>query len=134
MFTSPLRFVLSCAALAVALGAEARALQDTTRLSVDSAGAEANASSLYAASSADGQVVVFESDASNLVAGDSNQRTDIFVRDRRSGTTERVSVDSAGSEANSWSSLQGRMPISADGTLVVFDGIASNLDPNDTNG
>ncbi len=42
--------------------------------------------------SADGRYVVFQSDATNLVAGDTNQTSDIFVRDLLTGTTERVSV------------------------------------------
>lgn len=50
--------------------------------------------------SADGRYVVFPSGASNLVFGDSNGFTDVFVRDRKAGTTERVSVASDGTQAN----------------------------------
>jgi hypothetical protein len=46
--------------------------------------------------SADGRFVVFDSAASNAVAGDTNQSVDVFIRDRVLGITERVSVSSAG--------------------------------------
>src|SRR5688572_29128407 len=72
----------------------------TTRASVDSAGAEANADSTGTDISGDGRFVVFSSDASNLVVGDTNGVGDIFVHDNQGGTTERVSVASNGAEAN----------------------------------
>jgi hypothetical protein len=103
----------------------------TTRVSVDSAGVEAKSSSWYPALSADGNVVVFESDAKNLVANDNNGARDVFAHDRVTGVTERVSVDSAGVEANlssSWASVSG------DGRYVVFESSASNLVAGDTNG
>jgi hypothetical protein len=102
----------------------------TTRVSVDSAGVQANDASYYAAVSADGQCVAFTSYATNLVAGDSNGNTDIFVRDRSAGTTTRVSVDSSGAQANSSSSDPG---ISADGNVVSFTSNATNLVAGDTN-
>lgn len=80
--------------------------------------------------SADGRYVAFYSDASNLVPGDTNNESDIFVRDRAAGTTERVSVGNDGSQANS-SSID--PAISADGRLVAFATPASNLVPGDTN-
>ena len=106
--------------------------QETTRVSVDSSGAEGNSdSSDYSSISADGQVVAFASGASNLVAGDTNGTYDIFVHDRVTGITERVSVDSSGAEGNdqSWSPS-----ISADGQVVAFGSYASNLVAGDTNG
>jgi Tol biopolymer transport system component len=103
----------------------------TERLSLDSAGGEANAESWTPAISADGRYVAFVSRASNLVPNDTNGMPDIFLRDRQTGTTERVSVDSAGGEANGWSSDPA---ISADGRHVAFASQASNLVPNDTNG
>jgi cold shock CspA family protein len=106
----------------------------TDRASVDSAGNEANSSSGYYASSisADGQFVAFESEATNLVSGDNNGSQDVFVHDRQTGTTERVSVDSAGTEGNSDSGYSGA-EVSADGRFVAFDSRASNLVPRDTN-
>jgi TolB protein len=80
--------------------------------------------------SSDGKLVAFASRATNLVAGDANGRMDIFVRDRTAGTTERVSVTSAGLEANGDSWLPA---ISADGRYVAFASRASNLVPGDTN-
>ncbi|MEG4625954.1 calcium-binding protein [Microcoleus sp. w1-18aA5] len=102
----------------------------TTRVSVDSAGNQANNYSLSPSISADGRFVAFHSDASNLVPGDTNNRFDIFVRDLLTNTTTRVSVDSAGNQANN-SSLS--PSISADGRRVAFDSEASNLVPGDTN-
>jgi hypothetical protein len=102
----------------------------TRRVSVDSAGNQANDASYYAAVSADGQCVAFASYATNLVAGDSNGNTDIFVRDRSAGTTTRASVDSSGAQANSSSSDPG---ISADGNVVSFTSNATNLVAGDTN-
>jgi hypothetical protein len=103
----------------------------TQRISVDSSGAEADDLSEAPAISADGRFVVFASRASNLVQSDMNGTTDVFVRDRLNGVTERVSVDSSGSEANS----ESRCPaISADGRIVSFYSTASNLIAGDTNG
>ena len=102
----------------------------TTRSSVDSSGVAGNDGSGNAQISADGRVVVFGSFATNLVAGDTNFRVDVFVHDRISGVTERVSVDSSDAEANDdsgWSS------ISADGRFVAFQSWASNLVAGDTN-
>src|SRR4030095_11315069 len=50
--------------------------------------------------SADGRFIVWMSDSTNLVQGDTNLRADVFVRDREAGTTERASVDSAGNQGN----------------------------------
>lgn len=85
-----------------------------------------NASSI----SQDGRYVAFSSYASNLVPGDTNEQTDIFVRDRISGTNVRVSVNSDGSEGNNDSWAPG---ISADGRYVVFTSRADNLVANDIN-
>jgi hypothetical protein len=103
----------------------------TVRVSVDSVGAQANGDSDFPDVSGDGNLVVFQSAASNLVAGDTNGQTDIFLRNMAAGTTTRVSVDSSGAEANNFS-FQPR--ISADGRFVVFESAASNLVAGDTNG
>ena len=84
-----------------------------------------------ASPSADGRYVAFASSATNLVAADTNGRSDVFVRDRASGTTERVSVSSAGVQGNSASAAPA---ISADGRYVVFSSSANNLVADDTNG
>ena len=101
-----------------------------TRLSVDSAGNQANDSSVNPSISADGRFVAFESNASNIVPGDTNNTSDIFVRDLSTNTTTRVSVDSAGNQANKVSS---QPSISANGRFVAFTSEASNLVPGDTN-
>jgi len=104
----------------------------TTSVSVDSAGNQQNSSSSFKVSSisADGRFVAFESSASNIVPGDTNGNTDIFVRDRLTNTTTRVSVDSAGNQANSASETPS---LSGDGRFVAFKSFASNLVPGDTN-
>lgn len=103
----------------------------TERVSVSSDGAQANArypstQSTYPAISANGRYVAFMSSASNLVASDTNQTWDVFVRDRLAGTTERVSVSSDGGQADYASDY---VAISADGRYVAFRSIASNLVP-----
>lgn len=85
-----------------------------------------------AAISGDGRFVTFTSDASNLVAGDTNGTWDVFVRDLRAGVTRRVSVGSQGQQANDRS---GSWPtaLSYHGRFVAFDSTASNLVSGDTN-
>jgi len=104
---------------------------DTTRVSVDSSGVQANNTSRHSVISGSGRFIAFESDASNLVSGDTNGVGDIFVHDRQTGTTSRVSVDSNGVEANGGS---GGASISSDGRFVAFYSYASNLVNGDTNG
>jgi Tol biopolymer transport system component len=101
------------------------------RASISSDGLEANAISTRPAISADGRFVAFESLADNLVPGDTNFLSDIFVYDRLTMITERVSVDANGFEGNGWSE---RASISSDGHYVAFISEADNLLPNDTNG
>jgi Tol biopolymer transport system component len=103
----------------------------TTRVSQGLGGGAANGPSEDPAISADGRLIAFESRASNLVAGDTNDRQDVFVYDRTTGTTTRVSVSATGGQAVGGDS---RDPdLSPDGRFVVFDSAASNLVPNDTN-
>jgi hypothetical protein len=106
----------------------------TERVSVDSAGGEANGSNYTATLSTDGRFVVFQSVASNLVAGDTNGYMDVFLHDRTTGVTERVSVDSAGAEGNGDSGIFPPIGVSADGQIVVFASRATNLVAGDTNG
>ncbi len=100
----------------------------TVRVSVPSSGGEASgfapSPTAPPAVSADGNIVAFESDSSNLVNGDTNGVTDIFVRDRGTGHTERVSVATDGTQGNKGSFRPG---LSADGRFVVFESAASNL-------
>ena len=101
----------------------------TTLVSVSSSGDRGNDLSVYNSISGDGRFVAFQSNASNLVPGDTNNSTDIFVRDLSTNTTTRVSVDSAGNQANTYSVLPS---ISGDGRFVAFQSEASNLAPGDT--
>ena len=103
---------------------------ETTRVSVDSQGNQGNSFSRDPSISTDSRFVVFNSRASNLVAGDTNGEVDIFVHDRQTGETTRVSVDSRGNQGNSFSLGSS---ISADGRFVAFDSSASNLVAADTN-
>ncbi|MHB0998265.1 MAG: hypothetical protein ACYC27_03385 [Armatimonadota bacterium] len=102
----------------------------TERISVSSTGEQTNDESCHPSISADGRYVAFESCASNLVPGDTNGVSDIFVRDRVSGVTERVSISPAGEQANGHNY---NPAINADGKYVFFDSQASNLVPGDTN-
>jgi hypothetical protein len=82
--------------------------------------------------SADGRYVVFDSVATNLVSGDQNGQSDVFVRDRSLGMTLRASVGSGGGGGNDWSD-DGR--ITSDGHYVAFVSQATNLWPTtDMNG
>jgi Tol biopolymer transport system component len=103
----------------------------TTRVSVASDGTQGNDGSGGASISANGRYVAFVSGASNLVPGDTNGKADVFVHDRLTGQTTRVSVASDGTEGNSDSIYPS---ISADGRYVAFQSWASNLIPRDTNG
>ena len=102
----------------------------TTRVSISSTGNQGNQNSYTPSISADGRFVTFESDASNLVPGDTNNNLDIFVRDLSMNTTTRLSVDSTGNQGNNDSEFPS---ISANGQKVAFSSFASNLVPGDTN-
>ena len=103
----------------------------TTGVSVDSAGNLGNSGSEGASISADGRFVVFESYASNLVPGDTNSNSDIFVRDTLTNTTTRA-VEIASNPAFG-SIFSDPFSISADGRFVAFSSRASNFVPGDTN-
>ena len=102
----------------------------TTRVSVPTGGGEANHDSFSPSLSDDGRYVVFRSNANNLVAGDTNQRHDIFVHDRDTGTTARVSEPAGGGNANGHSY---EPAISGDGNWIVFESDATDLVAGDTN-
>jgi Tol biopolymer transport system component len=101
------------------------------RVSLNNNGIQGDNNSSYPSISSDGRYVAFESSATNLVNGDTNGQTDIFVYDRHTNTVERVSVDSNGTQGDngSYASI-----ISLNGRFVAFDSIATNLVSGDTNG
>jgi Tol biopolymer transport system component len=106
------------------------ALGQTTQR-VSTSGNSVNNSSAEAAISADGRFVAFVSSGTNLVANDTNMHSDVFVRDLQSGTTDRVSIATDGTQGNGDSLVPA---ISADGRYVAFASAATNLVAGDTNG
>jgi hypothetical protein len=103
-------------------------------VNVSSSGQEGNADyfdQLYYSITGDGRFVVFSSAASNLVPGDTNHRSDVFIHDCFVGTTERLSVTLGGNQGDG-DSLGGE--ITPDGRYVAFTTLATNLVPGDTNG
>ena len=104
---------------------------ETTRISVASDGTQGNNTSSSPAISADGRFIAFKSDATDLVAGDTNSRGDIFVHDRLTGETSRVSVASDGTQGNNFTHYPS---ISANGRFVGFFSGSNNLVADDTNG
>ena len=104
---------------------------DTTRISIGPGGAEGNGGSFSPSLSADGRYVAYWSNASDLVADDTNKTGDVFVFDRNDGSTTRVSVNSDGTQGDGMSSDPS---ISPDGRYVTFWSGATNLVPDDTNG
>ncbi|MCP5408948.1 MAG: PKD domain-containing protein [Chromatiaceae bacterium] len=103
----------------------------TERVSERPGGIAGDADSGSPVISQDGQFVAYLSHASNLVPGDVGGHSDVFVLDRESGVTTRVSVDSSGIEGDANSDAPA---ISGDGRLIAFSSDATNLVPNDTNG
>lgn len=108
-----------------------RATEVTSRVSVSSTGVESNGFSDAPWISGDGRFVAFSSFASNLVHGDTNRVGDIFVHDRETGATERVSISSNGTEADNHNYFP---VISVQGQVVAWQSDASNLIEGDTNG
>ena len=102
----------------------------TTLVSVSSTGVQGNANSSPPSISIDGRYIAFESWADNLVDGDSNNAADIFVHDRQTGQTERVSVSSIGAQGNDSSYSPS---ISSNGRYVAFSSSADNLVDGDSN-
>jgi Tol biopolymer transport system component len=125
---------------AIVLPAAVAEAGTTERVSVDSDEGQADLfaaapgesiGSFHPSISSDGRIVAFDSNATDLVAGDTNGVFDVFVRDRGAGTTQRVSVSSAGAQANDFS---GAADVSGDGRFVAFESGATNLVAGDTNG
>jgi Tol biopolymer transport system component len=125
--------------LVIAMCSGAATAQVIERVSVSSGGQQGDDDSVRPAISANGAAVVFLSDATNLVPDDTNGWKDVFVFDRQTRQTERVSLSSSGEQGNShsgddplrWPGI--RPAISDDGRLVAFASRASNLVVGDTN-
>lgn len=100
----------------------------TYLVSTSASGVESNHANRRPSISGDGRFIAFQSTASNLVPGDTNQATDIFVKDMATGAIHRASVSSAGVEGDSDSFFASITP---DGRYVGFMSQASNLDPID---
>lgn len=108
-----------------------RTANTTTRVSIAGTATQADGRSDSPALSADGRFVAFESRATNLVAGDSNAAADVFVRDRTTNATRRVSTTALQDQANGPS---GGVPsVSGDGRYVAFQSGATNLSGGDSN-
>jgi len=101
------------------------------RVSVSSSGAQAVLGGNEPSISADGRYVAFSSISDDLVAGDTNGARDIFVRDRNTSTTLRISLSNTGFETDFASEAP---VISADGRFVAFQSYATNLVASDKNG
>jgi hypothetical protein len=119
------------------VGASASCIPSVTKVSLANDGSQASGDSYVAAVSADGRVVAFTSDATNLVSNDTSPFPKVFIRDTCSGVssgctagTLRLSVALDGTPANNQSQVGA---ISANGSYVVFSSLASNLGPGDSN-
>lgn len=124
-----LRASLLTTGLGILLGTASSA-QVTEMVSVPNGAGLANGLSWTPTMSFDGRYVVFSSDATNLVPGDTNGFQDIFLRDRAGLTTELISAGLGGGPANSSS---GWATMSDDGRFVAFFSSATNLVASDTN-
>ncbi len=102
-----------------------------TRVSTSSTGLQANAASNCVDVSQGGRYVLFDSTASNLVGGDTNGKSDVFLKDTYTGQTTRVSTGTTGTQGNDNST---GLAISADGHYALFQSYATNLVPGDTDG
>jgi Tol biopolymer transport system component len=130
--------IVLVAAVGLILGAWPGAASpgQTERVSVDSAGNQANSQSTQASISADGRYVAFSSSATNLVPGDKlNFGENIFVHDRQTGETRQVNVASDGTVDNGGANTACfiHSAISGDGRYVAFNSSGTNLVPDDTN-
>jgi dipeptidyl aminopeptidase/acylaminoacyl peptidase len=103
----------------------------TTLVSTDAGGSRSNGLSYVPSVNADGTKVAFYSEASDLVAGDTNGMRDIFVHDTATGLTTLVTTDTGGGPTNGGSSSPS---VSADGTRIAYNSQASDLVAGDTNG
>jgi Tol biopolymer transport system component len=121
----------ACALVLGSIATATAAAPTTARVDLSSTGVQAKTTSESPAVSANGRWVVFESAADNLVPGDQNGLSDVFLRDRRNVTTKRISVGAAGAEGDGSSS---QASISGDGRWIAFSSSATNLVPGSTGG
>jgi Tol biopolymer transport system component len=105
-------------------------VSQTTLVSVAVGGGPGDQATQNYKATADGRLIAFTSNATNLVSNDGNSVTDVFVRDMIAGTTTRVSVATDGTEADGVSTL---VDLSKDGRYILFNSFADNLVPGDTN-
>lgn len=129
--------IVTLAALVLVSTAPSATTARTTRVSVSTNQQQGDRPSWTAGVSASGRFVAFTSQATDLVPGDTNDRQDAFVIDRKNGRTQRVSVSSSGAQAKAGPNPDGgsaALGISANGRYVLFRSDASNLVPGDTNG
>lgn len=115
-----------------------RSANTTTLVSAASSisgGQAGNSTSSTPSISANGRYIVFTSDASNLVPGDTNGVTDVFRHDLQTGETIRVSVNARGGQLSGPSLIDSESGagISADGSSVVFASTATDLVAGDSN-
>lgn len=135
------RYVAFSSAATNLVGSDANGVSDifvqdrttgsTSRVSVATGGGEANGASSGPSISGDGRYVAFTSDADNLVSGDTNAYSDVFIHDTTTGVTERTSTSTAGDGGNLPS---GAASVSWNGRFVAYYSLASNLVAGDTNG
>lgn len=102
-----------------------------TLLDMTTTGTIADSNSTQPDISGDGRYVVFQSYASNLVANDKNNDSDVFLKDIQTGTLKRLSTTPSGRAGDGWS---GNPDLSSDGRFVVFQSQAGNLMEGDFNG
>ena len=131
LWVLPLRLLPSSLAVGVLVSALPAQTCTTTRVNLGPGGTQAISRCTNPALSADGNWVAFESNASNLVTGDTNNWSDIFVVDLQTGTLVRASVTASGAEANGLSQFAS---LSADGRYLGFWTVATNLEPPAPNG
>ena len=131
MRTRIVSFLLILSVVVTGISTAALAAPNTVRINVSSNGTQADGGSTFSAVSQNGRYVAFDSGATTLIGLDTNGTSDIFVRDRKTGKTRRVSVRSNGTQSNGPSS---NPDISGSGRFVAFLSSASNLVPGDTNG
>ncbi|MFN0205455.1 MAG: TolB family protein [Planctomycetota bacterium] len=104
----------------------------TEIVSISSSGTQGNSASYEPSFSADGRFIAYNSTASNLVENDTNGFPDVFLHDRQTSLTDRVSVSTSGGQGNG-NSFSSGPSISANGQYVAFSSVASNLIYGDTN-
>jgi Tol biopolymer transport system component len=105
----------------------------TVRVSTAADGTQGNSTSDQPTISRDGRYVAFRSGATNLVPGDTNGFTDVFIRDLRNKTTVRASV-AAGSAAQAVGGDSSNPSLSGSGLQLAFESKATNIIPGDANG